>query len=375
MSPKVMIIYAGRKVTGPAKGIFQFLDHIENSIFAFHLYAFRPNGRLPIAFIKEAQKNYIPVKFFDQVGKSYFSLIRQLIKEVQTEKISIIQTHGFKPTFLGFFARYFCNVKWICFMHGTTSENFKVKIYNLIDNIVQRYSDRTVIVSESQRDKIIGGHNHKRIRVLHNAVDIKQPMAITTNNRRPVRDILNLPPGTKLMVVIGRLSPEKGVDIFIEAFSILARKKPSVHAIIVGDGQERKKLEIQASKTKIADRIHFVGHSNTPGDYVIEADLVVVPSRSEGIPNVVLEAMAFAKPVVATSVGGIPEIIEDGMSGLLVPPLRPDMLAKAILEILDDFELYRKISIGAKKRVEHAFEVKERVKTLLAIYKEVLSTI
>ncbi|OQY09054.1 MAG: hypothetical protein B6I30_10410 [Desulfobacteraceae bacterium 4572_187] len=371
----VMILIASSNInTGPVKGIIQFLLYADRSQFNFYFFNFRLKNDLHAdKFKKDAQQLGIDTYFLNQGRHAYISLIKQAIKIIKNRQINIVQTHGFKPSVIGFFLKLICRVKWICFMHGTTSENFKVKLYNFIDNIVQCFAHRTVIVSEAQRDKIFLGHNHLRVRVLHNAVDFKNPLPNNSKDYSPVQEALKLTSDSKLLVVVGRLSPEKGVDVFIKAFGILAADTPEVHAIIVGDGQELKKLEAQVLKANFQDRIHFVGYSESPGNYINEAYLVVVPSRSEGIPNVVLEAMALGKPVVSTAVGGVPEIIEDGISGRLVPSERPDLLAKAIQEILSNFALYQRISAGGKKRVQIDFEVMGRVRRLLALYDEVLA--
>ena len=371
MPAKVMIVIAARSVTGPAKGVFQFLRKVSPDDVSWILYAFSFNGKLPVRFLEGAQQQNIPVFFLKQQGMSYFSLLRQAIKEVNFHEVSIIQTHGFKPSVLGFFVQLFCRVKWICFLHGTTSENLKVKLYYLIENIVQLFAARTVLVSEAQRDKILCGYDRNRVKILHNAINIDYPVPVSPD-RQPVRDLLGLPDDCRLLVVVGRFSPEKGVDVFIDAVARLSQVNNGIRAILVGDGQERKRLKAQADRLDITDNLHFVGFTKTPGDYLVEADIVVVPSRSEGIPNAVLEAMALGKPVVATAVGGIPEIIEDGISGLLVPPERPDLLADAIETVLEDQEMYDRFVVNGKKRMKESFSIKQRVSKLLSIYHQVL---
>ena len=107
LPPKVMLIIAARSVTGPAKGVFQFLEHIRRNDAECLLYAFRSNGTFPTRLLEGAQQKDIPVVLLEQKGFSYFSLVRQVIREVRTHSIDIIQTHGFKPTVLGFFAQAF----------------------------------------------------------------------------------------------------------------------------------------------------------------------------------------------------------------------------------------------------------------------------
>ncbi len=372
MPLKVMVVIAADNVSGPAKGIFQLFLHIKKSDAVLLLYNFKFNKNAPDDFVKEAKDLGIQVNLFEQKGKSYTSLILQAVKEVRSRKIDIIQTHGFKPSLLGFFAQLFCRVKWVCFLHGTTSENIKVKIYYLIENIAQQFATRTILVSEAQRGKIFKGYDESRVRILHNAINVEQPTPVSVESQ-PVREVLGLPADSRLLVVVGRFSPEKGVDIFLDAVSKLSMNENDIYAILVGDGQERKRLEAQTMALHIKNNVHFVGFTKTPGDFMIDADLVVVPSRSEGIPNAVLEAMTLGKPVVATAVGGIPEIIEDGVSGSLVPSERPDLLADAIKMLLNDPAMYNRFVVNGKKRMQESFSINQRVAKLVSCYNEVLN--
>jgi glycosyltransferase involved in cell wall biosynthesis len=140
----------------------------------------------------------------------------------------------------------------------------------------------------------------------------------------------------------------------------------------VGDGQERHALEEQRSRLQLGDLVHFAGYTETPGDYVAESDVLALSSRSEGIPNAVLEAMAMGKPVVATAVGGVPEIIEDGVSGRLVPPERPDLIARALSEVLMDANVYNRLAAQGKRRVEEAFSIRSRVDRLQSLYEDIV---
>ncbi len=256
-------------------------------------------------------------------------------------------------------------------MHGTTSENIKVKLYNLVDNMLQLAAHRTVLVSNAQRKKVFGGQNVRRVHVLHNAVDISRPMPRSAAPPRSVREIAGIPEDARIVVAVGRFSPEKGMDMLIEAFALLICQVKNVHLLLVGDGQEGPALDAQVVRHGLTGIVHFLGYSATPGDYVAEADVVALPSRSEGIPNVVLEAMAMGKPVVATTVGGVPEIIEDGMSGRLVPPEQPVLFAHGLADVLTDQELYQRFAVEGKRRVQEFFSIEARVGRLEDLYRQI----
>lgn len=366
-----MVIIAANDVSGPTKGIFQFIVDFKKYDAELHLYNFKTNTLLPEEFMRAAQSIGIQVHLFEQGNRSYLSLVRQAISQAKEKRINIVQTHGFKPSMIGFLLRLILGTKWICFMHGTTNENIKVRFYNFLDSLFQTFADKVVLVSESQRRKIFMG-NRSNVYVIHNAIDLHNPVAVSAKSVA-LRESLHLQEGVKLIMVVGRLSPEKGVDIFLEAFSQVLYSQKGIHAVIVGDGQEKERLMRQSEKLGIHEHVHFAGYTKNPGDFMQHADIVVIPSRSEGIPNVALEAMALKKPVIATSVGGVPEVIVHGESGILVPACDPHAMAESILSVISSRELSDKLLQGAAERVHQEFSKDHRSEKIYSIYEELIS--
>ena len=156
--------------------------------------------------------------------------------------------------------------------------------------------------------------------------------------------------GRPRVLFVGRLAPQKGVSTLVAAAGLL--KHPSARLLLVGDGPERKALEKEAKRIGMGDRLHFVGfvaHERLPA-VLVHADLLVLPSLYEELGTVLLEAMQAALPIVASNIGGIPAVIEDGVNGLLVPPGEPEALARAIDRLLADRDLARRLSEGAQER-------------------------
>ena len=367
---RVMVIVAASSVTGPVKGIFQLLGQGRERGVEYYLYNFRARGHDSSAFVDEARRAAVDVRFLDQGRRAYIRMLRQARGEVGQKRISIVQTHGFKPSFVGLYLKVATGMPWVCFMHGTTTENLKVRLYHCLDSLMQWFADRTVLMSEAQRPKILGGQDRERVVVIHNAVDASLPTQFSLD-RRAALEKASIPADARLVVVVGRLSPEKGVDVFLNAFRYVARDVADAHAIIVGDGQERRRLEAQAVSQGLGGRVHFVGYTDTPGDYLAAATVVVLPSRSEGIPNVALEAMALERPVVATAVGGTPEVIEHGKSGLLVPPEQAAALASAVIEVLGDAALSAKLAQAGLARVRAHFSPRRRADLVFDLYDQV----
>jgi glycogen synthase len=154
------------------------------------------------------------------------------------------------------------------------------------------------------------------------------------------------------VLFVGRLAPQKGVSTLVEAAGLL--KEPSAQVLLVGDGPERSKLERDAERLGVDDRLHFVGffaHERLPA-VLAHADLLVLPSLYEELGTVLLEAMQAALPIVASRTGGIPDLIEDGVNGMLVPAGDPEALARAIDRLLADRDLARRLSKEAQQRAK-----------------------
>ena len=178
------------------------------------------------------------------------------------------------------------------------------------------------------------------------------------------------------MLSVGRLSREKAHIDLLSAFNHLRENNPAAGStvVIVGEGPERASLAAAAASLRLTERVIFVGEVSNVQPYYAAADVVVLPSHSEGSPYVLLEAMAAKVPVVATAVGGVPEMVEDEESALLVPVRDPRAMAAAIARVLTDSKLARKLTTNASRLVVMRYSPETYVRSLLEIYLEIIST-
>jgi glycosyltransferase involved in cell wall biosynthesis len=172
-----------------------------------------------------------------------------------------------------------------------------------------------------------------------------------------------------LVLTVARLDSQKGHRYLLEAICYV----PHANFILAGEGLERAGLEALANRLGIADRVIFLGHRNDIADLLASCDLFVLPSIYEGLPLSALEAMAAAKPVVATSVGGTPEAVLDGRTGLVVPPRNPAALAGAIQRLLADAPLRQRMGALGKLRVQHDFSAAQMVDRVTQTYEQLLN--
>jgi glycosyltransferase involved in cell wall biosynthesis len=371
MTPRVMILIAANSITGPAKGALQLCKAAGNLGGELFLCNVRTaNTEFP--FETEVRKSDCPVTYLSQRSPFDAGVLLLAKREAQARAVNIIQTHGYKPSLIGLYLKLALGIRWVGFLHGVTFENLKVRAYHLLDQIALRFADRVILVSEAQRAGIIGGRNVRRVRVVRNAVDLEHPVRGEEVTDQLIAS-LRLDRSDKVLVYVGRLSPEKGVDVLLRALAGVATKFPHVKLVIVGDGQERGRLQAQAMTLGIGDRVIFTGYTEAPGAYLVAADVVVMPSRSEGTANALLEAMALGRPIVATGVGGTPELIESGRSGLLVPSESPQELGDAILTLLEDGGFAERLGRGGLDRVRGCFAPEGRARAMFDIYNELLA--
>jgi glycosyltransferase involved in cell wall biosynthesis len=280
----------------------------------------------------------------------------------------VVQTHSYRTTAVAFLLRRRgARWPWIAFFHGATTENLKVRLYHWLDRRLMASADRLVVMSRAH----LAGFASlgARVRVLHNAV-IPLPDEGAPADVAPLRAVDADGRPAPLLGVVGRLSSEKGVDLFLDACAALARRGVAFSAVIAGDGPDRAALEARRDQLGLAARVHFLGAVRAVASLYPQLDLVVLPSRSEGLPNVLLEALRLDVPVVATRVGAVPEVLVDGSdAGIVVPPLRADLLADAVMQALATGR--SAAARAARAEVAERFSLARRVREHVRLYDEV----
>jgi L-malate glycosyltransferase len=212
-----------------------------------------------------------------------------------------------------------------------------------------------------------------KVRLVPNGVDLKRfaPRPPSPS----LRAALAVPPSAPVAVSVGRHVPEKGYRHLVDAAALVERTKPGVHWSLVGDGELRSGLEAQARRLGLASGVHFPGSRDDVADVLALADVFVLPSESEGFGRVLVEAMAMGRPVVATTVGGIPDVVVDGATGLLVAPADPAALADAVRALLDDPARATALGAAGRARAESTFSLGAHVDAVERVYDEVLGQV
>jgi glycosyltransferase involved in cell wall biosynthesis len=232
-------------------------------------------------------------------------------------------------------------------------------------------ADCVLVNAEAIRESLIEqGYAPSKIVVIRNGIALSN---FTHSERSAVlRRDLGFPPSARLVAVFSRLNPMKGVEYFLDAASIVAERFPDVRFLVAGDGGSRKELEDRARRLGLEARIVFTGFRSDVRELLSEAAISVLPSLSEGTSNTLLESMAAGLPVVATQVGGNPEVIEDGVSGLLVPPRDSAEIAAAVGRLLEDEGFARRLGQAGMRRVSELFSLSGSVQQTEHLYQRLI---
>lgn len=237
---------------------------------------------------------------------------------------------------------------------------------------VCRMAHRVVANADAVRDQAIkAGYPPEKVSVIRNGLDLARFTCSPDHVRQ--RESLGLPPNVPVVAVFSRLNNTvKGIHWFLEAAARVARMHADVRFLVVGDGPLRPELEALARRLGVEQRVRFTGIRGDIGETMAAVSLSVIPSESEGLSNVLLESMAASLPVIATRVGGTPEVLEHGISGLLVPSCDQPALAHAIGSLLSDPARASALGRAGRRRVEHMFQIGRMVGETEALYDDML---
>jgi glycosyltransferase involved in cell wall biosynthesis len=229
--------------------------------------------------------------------------------------------------------------------------------------------DQLIAVSRAIEAKIVAeGRATVPVRLIYNGVDLER-----YDHQEPcctLRDEYGMEPGSQIVGVVARLEPEKGHPTLLESWPAVLREVPDAYLLVIGEGSAREALERLAAQLRIAHRVVFTGRRDDVPAVTAALDVAVLPSYREAQGLSILEAMALSRPVVASNVGGIPEMIEDGVTGLLVPPHDPAALAGAIVRLLRDHSYADTIGRAGHDMVHDRFCIELMVKAVEGIYDE-----
>lgn len=296
---------------------------------------------------------------------------RAAIKELRDlairSRADVVHAHGFKGDIYSYFAFRHMKIPLVSTCHNWTDTDRIVSLYGKLDRFVLRRYAAVIAVSEAVKQRLLSsGVREDRIEIIKNGIDLRPFAEAAPSLRGIVGD------GGPIVGFVGRLSKEKGADIFLQVAAGVAARVPNAKFVVVGEGPEKEALESLVDQLGIRDNVFIVGRRNDMPSVYASFDLMVLSSRDEGLPMAVLEGMSSGLPWVATAVGDVPKIFQDGKNGMLVPPGDIDSLAAAVISLLQNPEERRRLGEAARTHVKEEFSAERMATSYLDVYHRVL---
>ena len=338
---------------------------IEGSIVTFD------RGSSENEFIQSARASGIDIEVIPERGRFDLGVIPAFKTIVERRQPDIVITQSVKSHFLMWRSRLWKQIPWAAYHHGYTTTDSRMRLYNRFDRWSLPKADLVVTVCEAFAKELANVNRVPRDKIWVQHNPIRPGPKPSPSEVNALRERLGIAGNERVILTVGRLSKEKAQADLINAFQVLCGNNADCKLVIVGDGPERANLEAMRT-ANFEKRIGFTGQISDVRPFYVVADVFVLPSHREGSPNVLLEAMAAEVPVVATAVGGVPEIVENETSALLVPPNDPSAMATAIDRLLTDFELGSRMKKNSQALIGKNHSPVLYAKSLIQTYRNVI---
>lgn len=365
---RLAALIAAEAISGPARQLTALVRHLAGAGVEPLVLLFHRRGRPYPTLARYLEAERVPHEVIVDRGPWDWRPLRTVGRVLRAWRPSVVQTHSYKATAIAYLLRQLgATWPWVGFFHGATTEDPKARLYHWLDRRLLRAADRVVVMSRAQLSGFAPAAG--KTRVIYNAVLAPHGNDEPAERARSAGGCRS--PTSPCIAVIARLSREKGVDLFLDACAALAARGVSFSAVVAGAGPERARLETQRRALGLEQRVVFLGQVENMRQLYAQVDLVVIPSRSEGLPNVLLEAVWAGVPVVATGTGAIPEIVGDTPAAVLVPAGSASGLTEGIERALAT-ETAAKAD-PARLALANSVSLHRRADEHLALYAELLA--
>ena len=300
-----------------------------------------------------------------------WQVVPQLVRICRQERVRIWHGHDYKSNVLGLIVRRFWPMHLVTTLHGWVKQTRRTPLYYAIDRFCLPYYESVICVSKDLHERCLAcGVPVKRCTLIENAIDTEQYARKLSVREAKKRS--GFSPERLVIGAVGRLSEEKGFDYLIRATAELLRAGFDLSLLIVGEGDQESYLRSLISELGCADRVSLLGYRSDLIQLYQAMDVFALSSIREGLPNVVLEAMALEIPIVATAVAGVPQLVSDGETGLLVRPKSVTELIRALAGLLRDGQLRQRLTHSAQRLVQTRYSFAARMQRIRQIYDRLL---
>ncbi|OHB66337.1 MAG: glycosyl transferase family 1 [Planctomycetes bacterium RBG_13_63_9] len=322
---------------------------------------------------RKAESLGAPLTGIKDRGPWDLRVVKRMLDVCRRERVAIWHGHDYKSNAIGLLLRRFWPMKLVSTVHGWVKVTRRTPIYYRVDRFCLRHYDRVICVSDDLHQRCLrSGVPTDRCIVVGNAIDVRRYARQTPTDQAKRR--LGLDSQRLVIGAVGRLSDEKNFNGLIRAVDRLLDDGLDVELIIVGEGDQKAELQRLISDLGRQDQIHLLGYRPDMNDLYQAMDVFVLSSLREGLPNVLLEAMAMEVPVVATRVAGVPQLVGHETNGLLVEAGDLGQLAESLKRLLMDRDLRDRLAAAARRTVEEHYSFEARMEKIRAIYDQLLGS-
>jgi glycosyltransferase involved in cell wall biosynthesis len=368
---RVVHLMASPFFGGPERQMLGLARHLPPEVESVFL-SFAERG-LARAFLDEARRHGFESKALLHNTPRFFACVREVEQELRRLHADLLCCSGYKPDLVGWRAARRAGIPVISISHGWTAATWKVRCYETLDRWVLRRMDAVACVSKAQGHKVRrAGVEEAKIAVIQNAIGEDAFVEPSVDGRAELDRLFSFKPRW-IIGAAGRLSPEKGFAVLVEAAATVLKRRPEAGFVLFGEGPLRADLERLIGERGLKEKFILAGFRNDLGRVLPNFDVNVMSSYTEGLPVILLEAGAAGVPTVATAVGGIPEVIDDGQSGFLVPAGDAAALADRLIGLLDQDAQRRALGGAARDRVRRDFSFTAMSGQYFTLFKKLMS--
>ena len=373
MEYNILYVIDNIEYGGGERGFAQIIYGLNRNRYKVYV-ACKPEGE----FREKLAEIGIHLRAMNMGSKVNPYAVLRLAKIIRKEGIHIIHSQGARADFFAKIAARMSKSKPRVVstiqmpVEGFDVSPLRKNVYRFFDRLTEYYVETFIVVSDFLKKTLIEGRGipARRVVKIYNGIELGQyhPDA----ERGKLRNEWGISQDIPFIGAIGRMVWQKGFKYMIQAIPDIVRDVPDAKFLLVGNGPLKKELDDLAKNLKIKERVIFTGFRSDIKEIMSAIDLLIIPSLLEGFPMVTLEAMAMAKPIIATNIDGITEQITDGVNGILVSPKDPSALSRAVIRALNDSEFARTMGLSARKKVEQEFSVEKMVAETEKVYLSLL---
>jgi len=320
----------------------------------------------------------IPIRVIPESERSFLAIFSEASKFLKSTQTQIIHSHRYKENLAAAMLAQCCGIDYVVrTQHGlpepfTGLRRFRQYALQRLDRVVaQVATDRVISVTAEMKSRLSHYISPSKIVVIHNGINIANIGAPLTKEQ--AKHSLGIAASVPVIGTVGRLERIKRLDIFVAAAQHIRKKVPDSMFIIAGEGEQKKILQDQLYRARLQDAILLLGYREDVIKVLSAMDVFVLCSDHEGLPIALLEALALRIPVVARKVGGIPEVIEDAISGILIESARPEELAAGCIKAIFDTMLRTSLTAGSRAAIQR-FTVQSTAAQVVALYKSLVAS-